>query len=113
MRLMTFNLRFANPDDGPDIWDNRKDLVARIILEHQELFDGSGYPHGLRGNDISPGARIVSVAEFYDAITSARPHRGGLRHEEALQLVRNNMGGMFDENVCRAFLAEMKQPIAS
>ena len=35
MRLMTFNLRFANPDDGPDIWDNRKDLVARIILEHQ------------------------------------------------------------------------------
>ncbi len=87
--------------------------TARIILEHQELFDGSGYPHGLRGNEISPGARIVSLAEFYDAITSARPHRGGLRHEEALQLVRNNMGGMFEENVCRAFLAEMTQPLAS
>lgn len=87
--------------------------TARIILEHQELFDGSGYPHGLRGNNISPGARIVSLAEFYDAITSVRPHRGGLRQAEALQLVRNNMGTIFDENVCRAFLAEMKQPLAS
>ena len=80
--------------------------AGKIILEHQEYFDGSGYPYGLQGEDISVGARIVSLVEFYDSITSARPHRGGLRTEEALQLIRNNMGTMFDERVCRAFFEE-------
>ena len=80
--------------------------AGRIILEHQEYVDGSGYPYGLQGEEISVGARIVSLAEFYDSITSSRPHRGGLRKEEALQLVRNNMGTMFDEKICRAFLEE-------
>jgi HD-GYP domain-containing protein (c-di-GMP phosphodiesterase class II) len=80
--------------------------AGRIILEHQEYFDGSGYPYGLRGEEISLGARIVALAEFYDSITSSRPHRGGLRKEEALQLVRNNMGASFDERICRAFLEE-------
>jgi len=82
--------------------------VGRIILEHQEYVDGSGYPFGMRGEEISLGARIVALAEFYDSITSSRPHRGGLRKEEALQLVRNNMGTMFDERVCRAFFEDSK-----
>ncbi|MGB7971879.1 MAG: HD domain-containing phosphohydrolase [Candidatus Deferrimicrobiaceae bacterium] len=82
--------------------------AGRIILEHQEYFDGSGYPYGLQGEEISVGARIVALAEFYDSITSSRPHRGGLRTEEALQLVRNNMGTMFDERVCRAFFEECR-----
>lgn len=81
--------------------------TGRVILEHQEFFDGSGYPQGLRGEEISLGARIVSLAEFYDSITSARPHRGGLRQEEALQLVRNNMDTLFEGRICRAFLEEM------
>ena len=80
--------------------------AGRIILEHQEYFDGSGYPYGLQGEEISVGARIVALAEFYESITSPRPHRGGLRTKEALQLVRNNMGTMFDERVCRAFFEE-------
>jgi len=82
--------------------------AGRIILEHQEYFDGSGYPYGLRGEEISLGARIIGLAEFYDSITSSRPHRGGLRKEEALQLVRNNMGTIFDERICRAFLEESR-----
>ena len=82
--------------------------AGRIILEHQEYFDGSGYPYGLRGEEISLGARIVALAEFYDSITSSRPHRGGLRKEEALQLVRNNMGTIFDERICRVFLEESR-----
>jgi diguanylate cyclase (GGDEF)-like protein len=81
--------------------------TGRVILEHQEFFDGSGYPQGLRGEEISLGSRIVSLAEFYDSITSARPHRGGLRQEEALQLVRNNMDTLFEGRICRAFLEEM------
>jgi diguanylate cyclase (GGDEF)-like protein len=81
--------------------------TRRVILEHQEFFDGSGYPNGLRGEEISLGARIVSLAEFYDSITSARPHRGGLRQEEALQLVRNNMDTLFEGRICRAFLDEV------
>jgi diguanylate cyclase (GGDEF)-like protein len=82
--------------------------ARRAILEHQEFFDGSGYPHGLRGEEISPEARILSLVEFYDSITSSRPYRGGLHHEEALQLVKNNRNTLFDERICRAFLEEME-----
>jgi len=86
---------------------------CRIILEHQEYFDGSGYPYGLQGEEISVGARIVALAEFYDSITTSRPHRGGLRPEEALQLVRNNMGTMFDERICRAFFEEIRELVGT
>ncbi len=78
--------------------------TRRIILEHQEFFDGSGYPYGLRGDQISMGARILSVAEFYDSITSERPHRGKLRPEEALQLIKNGSNTIFDPNVARTFV---------
>ena len=67
----------------------------------------------MRGEEISVGARIVALAEFYDSITSSRPHRGGLRKEEAIQLVRNNKGAMFDERICRAFLEEMGDVVRS
>lgn len=82
--------------------------TRRVILEHQEFFDGSGYPYGMRGEEISLGARILSVAEFYDSITSERPHRGGLRREEALQLVRNGANTLFDRDVCRVFIEEIE-----
>ena len=87
--------------------------TRRVILEHQEFFDGSGYPSGLQGEEISLGARILSLAEFYDSITSSRPHRGGLRHEEALQLVRNNMNTIFEARICKAFLEEIREPLPS
>ena len=61
------------------------DATRRAILEHHEHFDGSGYPYGLRGNDISVPARILSVAESYDSAVSTRPHREALPPEEALQ----------------------------
>jgi len=86
------------------------DETRRIILEHQEFHDGSGYPHGLRGEEICRGARILSIAEFFDSITSERPHRGGLRPEEATQIIRNSMGKIFDEEVCLAFLEQRNTP---
>ncbi len=79
------------------------DSVRRIILEHQEFWDGTGYPHGLRGEEISLPGRILSLVEYYDSILSERPHRGGLRHEEAAQIIRSNCGRLFDENVCDCF----------
>jgi diguanylate cyclase (GGDEF)-like protein len=81
------------------------DATRRAILEHHEHFDGSGYPYGLRGNDISVAARILSVAEFYDSAVSTRPHRGALPPEEALQMVRGGSGTLFDPEVAQLFTA--------
>ncbi len=86
------------------------DETRRIILEHQEFFDGSGYPYGLRGEQISLGARILSVAEFYDSITSERPHRGKLLPQEALQLIKNGANTIFDPGVARAFVEDPPVP---
>jgi len=79
--------------------------ARRTILEHHEHFDGSGYPNGLRGADICLTARILGVAEYYDSIISERPHRGGLKPFEALQLVRNGGNVLFDQEVTAAFEA--------
>lgn len=80
------------------------DAARLAILQHHERFDGSGYPYGLKGDDIGLPARILSVAEFYDSITSPRPYRGGLLREEALQMVRTGAGTLFDPEVARAFI---------
>jgi len=81
------------------------DATRRAILEHHERFDGSGYPYGLRGTDISVPARILSVAESYDAAVSVRPHRAALPPEEALQMIRNGAGTLFDPEVAQLFTA--------
>jgi len=79
------------------------DATRRAILEHHEHFDGSGYPYGLRGDDISVSARILSVAECYDSAVSARPHRGAISPEEALQVIRGGSGTRFDPEVAELF----------
>ncbi len=81
------------------------DATRRAILEHHEHFDGSGYPYGLRGADISIPARILSVAECYDSAIFARPHRAALPPEEALQMVRGGAGTLFDPEVAQLFTA--------
>jgi diguanylate cyclase (GGDEF)-like protein len=81
------------------------DATRRAILEHHEHFDGSGYPYGLRGGDISVAARILSVAECYDSAVSARPHRGALPPDEALQMVQSGSGTLFDPEVAQLFKA--------
>jgi HD-GYP domain-containing protein (c-di-GMP phosphodiesterase class II) len=85
------------------------DATRRAILEHHEHFDGSGYPYGLRGDDISVAARILSVAECYDSAVSARPYRGALPPEEALQMVPGGRGTLFDPEVAQLF-AETAPP---
>ena len=67
-----------------------------IVLHHHEQFDGSGYPHGLAGDDIPLDARIFSIADTIDAITSDRPYRKGRSFEEAFHEIERCSGSQFD-----------------
>jgi diguanylate cyclase (GGDEF)-like protein len=79
------------------------ETARRAILEHHENFDGTGYPFGLRGQDISVPARILHVAEFYDSMVSDRPHRAGMPPSEALEMIRTGSGTLFDPEVAALF----------
>jgi HD-GYP domain-containing protein (c-di-GMP phosphodiesterase class II) len=70
---------------------------------HQEKYDGTGYPHGLRGNDIPFNARIIAVADTYDSITSSRAYRAGRSHEVAMAEIARCSGTQLDPEVIRAF----------
>jgi putative nucleotidyltransferase with HDIG domain len=76
----------------------------QIVLSHQEKFDGSGYPRGLRGDAIPLGARVFAVADTFDAMTSTRPYRTGLPYEVARQEMIDWSGRQFDPSVVEAFL---------
>jgi putative nucleotidyltransferase with HDIG domain len=69
---------------------------ASIVLHHHENFDGSGYPHGLAGNQIPLGARIVAVADAFDAMTSNRPYRAAMSLDEAVTRLRAGAGTQWD-----------------
>jgi diguanylate cyclase (GGDEF)-like protein len=76
-----------------------------VVLHHHERFNGGGYPHGLRGNEIPIGARIVSVADAYHAMVHDRPYKTALGHEAALAELRANAGTQFDPEVVNLFCA--------
>jgi HD-GYP domain-containing protein (c-di-GMP phosphodiesterase class II) len=78
--------------------------VQTLVRHHHERFDGSGYPSKLVGNAIPLGARIIAVADSYDAMTSDRPYRVALSHAVALDEIRAGAGRQFDAEVVRAFL---------
>ena len=78
--------------------------VAPIVRHHHENWDGSGYPHGVRGNDIPLGARILSVVDCFDALTSDRPYRGRLTDAEAVSILLERRGTMYDPLVVDTFL---------
>jgi HD-GYP domain-containing protein (c-di-GMP phosphodiesterase class II) len=72
------------------------DSVHRLVRDHHERLDGSGYPSGLRENDLDLGARILAVCDVYDALISPRVYRGPWNHEEALRHLREHAGTGFD-----------------
>jgi response regulator RpfG family c-di-GMP phosphodiesterase len=78
--------------------------AAEIVLSHHERFDGRGYPRGLRGEDIPLGARIFSVVDSFDAITSDRPYQRGKPYETAREEIAMNSGVQFDPLMVSAFL---------
>ena len=84
---------------------NRDDVMRNIVELHHEALDGSGYPYGLEGDDIPLEARIVSVADIFDALTSARPYKDGWPLDRAFEeLDRLVTKGRLDAR-CRDALA--------
>ncbi|MCL5024893.1 MAG: HD domain-containing protein [Chloroflexi bacterium] len=78
---------------------------ADLLLHHHERWDGQGYPSGLKGNDIPLGARILAVADVFNALTSARPYRTAHSVEEAIAMLRKMAGVQLDPKVVEAFLS--------
>jgi len=78
-----------------------------IVLQHHEWFNGQGYPAGLVGYDICLEARILAVADCYDALRSERPYRRGLSHEEVMQYLGDGAGKQFDPEVVEVFVQIM------
>ncbi len=76
--------------------------VARMILEHHERINGSGYPWGLKGKDLLIESKIIAVADVVEAIASHRPYRPSLGLETALEEISVNRGVLFDNNVVDA-----------
>jgi diguanylate cyclase (GGDEF)-like protein len=74
-----------------------------VVLHHHERFNGGGYPHGLRGNEIPIGARIVAVADAYHAMVHDRPYKGARSHDDALEELRAHAGTQFDPEVVELF----------
>jgi putative two-component system response regulator len=89
-------------------------MAAEIAQAHHEWWDGSGYPTGMKGRCIPVEARLLAVADAFDAMTSARPYRHALTHERALQEIERCSGTQFDPQIAEAFCAVWAaQPIAA
>ena len=95
-----------HPGRGVELVQHLTHLKAGhdAILHHHEHLDGSGYPGGLRGDDISLEARILAVADAYDAMTSARAYRPPMSHEEAATELHRCAGTQFDSKIVEALL---------
>ena len=83
--------------------------VLPMVLYHHEKLDGSGYPEGLTGDAIPYFARILAVADVYDALTSDRPYRAGMDPMAALAIIRKDAGSHFDPDVALTFLEMMSE----
>ena len=84
--------------------------VATWVLHHHERWDGNGYPDRKAGEDIPLGARILFVADAYDAMTTDRVYRSRLSHERAIEELERCAGTQFDPDVVAAFKAEFDRP---
>lgn len=98
-----------HPASGVRILEPIPDFKAAlpIVGQHHECFDGSGYPLGLKGNEIDLKARILSVADCYDALVSDRPYRKGIPENKVISMLRAGAGTQFDPNVVEAFVRVM------
>jgi putative nucleotidyltransferase with HDIG domain len=100
-----------HPANGAKIIEPVEPLkyAREIIRHHQECFDGSGYPGGLRGENIPLGARIVAVADAFGAMTTDRPYRKALSIDEAVKELRKYSGTQFDPHLVEIFISILKE----
>jgi len=93
-----------HPVDGARLVEALDDpALTAIVRHHHERLDGKGYPSGLSGDQIPIGARIIAVADTFDAITSARPYRNASPHKKALAILAKEAGTQLDADAVRAF----------
>jgi diguanylate cyclase (GGDEF)-like protein/putative nucleotidyltransferase with HDIG domain len=78
--------------------------VVDVVRTHHERWDGLGYPRGLRGEEIPIGGRIIAIVDVFDALTSHRPYRRALSHEEAVRILREEAGKQFDPDLTELFV---------
>jgi HD-GYP domain-containing protein (c-di-GMP phosphodiesterase class II) len=91
--------------DGTNFpWD-----IKSIICAHHERYDGNGYPNGLKGEEIALGARIIAVADLYDAMTSDRAYRKGLSKEVVIEEFKRVSGTQIDPEIARVFIEMLMQ----
>jgi diguanylate cyclase (GGDEF)-like protein/putative nucleotidyltransferase with HDIG domain len=110
---------------NPDEWETMKshvgfgakileplkplDRIREMVHHHHEYFDGSGYPHALRGDEIPLGARVIAVADAYDTITSDRTYKKGRSAEDALAELERCASAQFDARIVEIFVRVMRQ----
>jgi putative two-component system response regulator len=94
-------LEHAEKSVGADLEFLR--IAKEIVLYHQEKWDGTGYPQGLSGDSIPISARLMAVADVYDALTSRRPYKEALSHDRALAIIMEGKGAHFDPDLVDAF----------
>ncbi|HUU27992.1 MAG TPA: HD domain-containing phosphohydrolase [archaeon] len=101
-----FNKILSHPKKGETILAPLRSLcgIRAVVLHHHERFDGKGYPMGLMGEQIPIYARIVAIADSYDAMTTTRSYRKGLPKAEAMRELRNKAGQMWDPDLVTIFL---------
>jgi len=84
--------------------------IVPAVLRHHERWNGTGYPDGLAGEDIPLAARIIAVADVWDAIRDDRPYRAGMPLDEAIRFMRDGAGTMFDPRIVDVFLEDKAEP---
>lgn len=82
-------------------------LWLETVRQHHELLDGSGYPNGLSGTQVSKEARILTLADVYSAMVTKRPYRNAFRHKESLRQLFLNRGKLYDDRLTMVFLNEL------
>lgn len=110
-----FDIIKTHPSSGFKLLDGHGSelmkLSAKIALSHHEKWDGTGYPHGLRGEDIPVEGRIVALADVFDALTSERPYKTPWSVEAAAQYITEQSGKHFDPLFARLFVENLDQVI--
>jgi HD domain len=104
-----------HPQDGAEMVSGMGDPeITAIVRHHHERLDGRGYPDGLSAADIPLGARIVAVADTFDALTSSRPYRAASKHKKAIDILKKEAGSQLDPDAVAAFLSYYsgRRPVA-
>lgn len=92
---ISFNILSSVNEYGP---------LADIVLSHHERWDGKGYPHGLKEEEIPLKSRIISIADAFDAMVCDRPYRAGMSEQKALKIIESEAGKQFDPELVKVFL---------